>query len=110
MIQSLPKWDGDVEKGVLWVRATQKIVSANRDCAEKSSGDCAESQQESARTWLEIRQTRRSFAVQLNISSSNCRQVRFGGEQIDQVEALGVFGQDRREHAEDNVSRFGSHE
>jgi len=28
------------------------------------------------------------------------------GWRIDQVEALGMFGQDRREHAGDNVSEF----
>jgi hypothetical protein len=27
-------------------------------------------------------------------------------ERINQVEALGVLGQDRREHARDNVSKF----
>src|SRR5260370_22155584 len=31
-------------------------------------------------------------------------------ERVDQVEALAVLGQDRREHAGDNVSEFGCRE
>jgi len=39
------------------------------------------------------------FKVPLNPVNANRKRV-------DQVEALGVFGQHRREHARDNVSKF----